>query len=65
MKFEVMYKVVANNLNESEAWRQAPGVASHNTMVVDAPHQSAAEHMVRSMNGGSNHCMIVRAKHIG
>jgi len=46
MKFKVMYKVVANNLNGSEAWRQSPGVASHNTMVVDAPHKGAAESMV-------------------
>ena len=64
MKFEVMYKIISNNINGSEAWRQDPGVASHYTTVVDAPHQGAAENMVISMNGGPNHCYIIRAMHI-
>jgi len=60
-----MYKIVSSNINENTAWKQDPGVASHYTTVVDAMHQSAAESMVRAMNGGSNHCYIIRAMHIG
>ena len=63
MKFEVTYKVLTNNINEGGAW-QSSG-PSHYTIVVDAPYQGAAEQMVKNMNGGSNHCHIVRAMLIG
>jgi hypothetical protein len=61
-RFEVTYKVLENNINESGAWRSTG--PSHYTIVVDAVHQGAAEQMVKNMNGGSNHCHIVRAMHI-
>lgn len=58
-KFDVMYKVVDNNINEGGAWmRSGP---SHYNTVVEAMYQGAAEQMVRNMNGGSNHCHIIRA----
>jgi hypothetical protein len=63
MKFEVMYKVLTNNINESGAWTSSG--PSNYTVVVEAPYQSAAEQMVKNMNGGSNHCHIIRAMHIG
>lgn len=63
MKFEVMYKVLSNNINESGAWTQHGG-PSHYTTVVEAPYQGAAEQMVRNMNGGPNHCYIIRAVNI-
>jgi hypothetical protein len=63
MKFEVTYKVMTNNINEGGAW-QSSG-PSHYTIVVEAAYQGAAEQMVKNMNGGSNHCHIVRAMHIG
>ena len=63
MKFEVMYKVLTNNINEGGAW-QSTG-PSHYTTVVEAPYQGAAEQLVKNMNGGPNHCHIIRAMHIG
>ena len=63
MKFEVTYKVMTNNINEGGAW-QTSG-PSHYTTQVEAAYQGAAEQMVKNMNGGSNHCHIVRAMHIG
>lgn len=62
MRFEVMYKVLENNINEGGAWRSSG--PSHYTTVVDAAYQGAAEQMVRNMNGGSNHCHIIRAMRI-
>lgn len=61
-QFEVTYKVLSNNINEGGAW-QSSG-PSHYTTVVTALHQGAAEQMVRNMNGGSDHCHIVRAMYI-
>lgn len=61
-QFEVMYKVLKNNINESGAWMSSG--PSHYTTVVTAPYQSAAEQMVRNMNGGNNHCYIVYAKQL-
>ena len=63
MRFEVTYKVYDNNINESGAWMSSgPG---QYTTTVEAPYQGAAEQMVKNMNGGSNHCQIIRAMHIG
>ena len=62
-QFEVMYKVLENNINESGSWRSSG--PSHYTTVVTAPYQSAAAQMVQNMNGGLNHCHIIRAMHIG
>jgi hypothetical protein len=62
MKFEVMYKVLTNNINEGGAWMSSG--PSHYTVTVDAMHQSAAEQMVKNMNGGSDHCHVIRAMHI-
>jgi hypothetical protein len=59
MKFEVTYKVLTNNINEGGAW-QSSG-QSHYTTQVEAAYQGAAEQMVKNMNGGSNHCYIIRA----
>lgn len=56
-KFEVMYRVYTD-----DSLRYTTG-ASHYTTVVEAMHQSAAEQMVRNMNGG-NRCQIIRAVHI-
>jgi hypothetical protein len=61
--FEVTYKIIETNINESHAW-QTSG-PSHYTTVVTALHQGAAEQMVKSMNGGPNHCHIVRAMYLG
>lgn len=61
--FEVTYKILENNILEEGAW-QSSG-PSHYTTVVTALHQGAAEQMVRSMNGGREHCHIVRALHLG
>lgn len=58
-QFEVTYKVLENNINESGAWLSSG--PSHYTTVVNAPYQAAAEQMVRNMNGGANHCHIIRA----
>jgi hypothetical protein len=63
MKFEVTYKVLSNNINEGGAW-QSSGQSQYTT-VVDAAYQGAAEQMVKNMNGGANHCYIIRAMHIG
>ena len=59
-KFEVRYRVLENNIKESGAWRSSG--PSHYTTVVTAAYQSAAEQMVRNMNGGDSHCHIVFAK---
>lgn len=61
-QFEVMYKVLENNINEGGAWMSSG--PSHYTTVITAPYQSAAEQMVRNMNGGRNHCYIVYAKQL-
>lgn len=61
-RFEVTYKVLLNNINESGAW-QGTG-PSHYTTVVEATYQGAAEQMVRNMNGGSNHCYIISARQL-
>ncbi len=61
-QFEVSYKVLQNNLKESGAWVSSG--PSHYTTVVSAPYQSAAEQLVRNMNGGANHCHIVYAKQL-
>lgn len=58
-QFEVTYKVLTNNINEGGAWTSSG--PSHYTTIVTAPYQGAAEQMVRNMNGGSNHCHIIRA----
>jgi hypothetical protein len=58
--FEVMYKVLDNNINEGGAWMSHG--PSHYTTTVDAPYQSAAEQMVKNMNGGPNHCHVVYAR---
>lgn len=62
-KFDVMYKVLTNNINEGGAWESSG--ASHYNIVVEAVHQGIAEQMVKNMNGGSNHCHIIRALRIG
>jgi hypothetical protein len=62
-QFEVMYKVLTNNINEGGAWESTG--PSHYTTVVTALYQSAAEQMVKNMNGGPNHCHIIRAVAIG
>jgi len=61
-QFEVKYRVVENNINESGAWKVSG--PSHYTTVVSAPYQSAAEQMICNMNGGDNHCYIVYAKRL-
>jgi len=58
-QFEVTYKVLENNIQEGGAWRSSG--PSHYTTVVTADYQGAAEQMVRNMNGGREHCYIVRA----
>lgn len=58
-QFEVTYKVVTNNINEGGAWMSSG--PSHYTTIVTAAYQGAAEQMVRNMNGGNNHCYIIRA----
>jgi len=54
-KFEVMYKVFDDDT------RSTSSGPSHYTIVVEALHQSAAEQMVKNMNGGNARCHIQRA----
>jgi hypothetical protein len=57
-KFDVMYKVYDN------AKKNISSGPSHYTMVVEALHQSAAEQMVRNMNG-ADRTDIIRCMHLG
>ncbi len=58
-KFEVTYKVVQSDMSTNHAWTQSG--PSHYVTVVEAAYQTVAEQMVRNMNGGPNHCHIMRA----
>lgn len=53
-QFEVTYSVV-ENIKEGKFGYSGP---SHYTITVTAPHQNAAEQMVKNMNGGANHCLV-------
>jgi hypothetical protein len=62
-QFEVNYRVFTNNIKEGGPWTQVG--PSNYTTVVTAPNQYVAEQMVKSMNGGDQHCYIVMARHMG
>ena len=63
--WEVTYSVYSNNINESGAWTMASGMPSHFTTQVIAFSQPQAEHQVRNMNGGADHCLIRSCRPIG
>lgn len=63
--WEVTYSVFSNNINESGSWTREAGMPSQFTTQVSAPNQSVAESMVKSMNGGSNHCVIRSCRNLG
>jgi len=62
-RFEVTYKVVESDMSTNHAWMTSG--PSNYTTVVEAAYQSAAEQMVRNMNGGPNHCHIQRCMFLG
>lgn len=57
-RFDVMYKVYDN------ANKNSYSGPSHYNMVVEAMHQSAAEQMVKNMNG-ADRTDILRCMHLG
>ena len=63
MKFEVMYKVLTNNINESGAW--ASSGPSQYTTQVTAFNQVIAERLVTIQNGGRDHCLVRSCRLIG